>query len=174
MNSYPLGFFNVLEQSTLDKISFLHPKIRSEVISLLEQAELAIDSNLRIRVIQGMRSIIYQDALYAQGRTRPGAIVTKAKGGSSLHNYGLAVDLCWLLKQGDGTFKYQEKESWVFGPNYDKVVKIFKDAGYTWGGDWKSIKDNPHFEKDFGLGWRGLYKKYTNKDFITGTEYVNI
>lgn len=164
----------MLEQYTLDKISFLHPAVRMEITSILEEAESVIDPDLKIRGIQGMRSIVYQDALFAQGRTKPGAIVTKARGGSSLHNYGLAIDICWLLKQKDGTFKYQEKESWVFGPNYDKVVAIFKKAGYTWGGDWKSIKDTPHFEKDFGLGWRGLFKKYSAKDFITGTEYVNI
>lgn len=41
----------------------------------------------------GFRSGAVQDALYAQGRTTPGPIVTNAKGGQSAHNYGLAIDV---------------------------------------------------------------------------------
>ena len=44
-------------------------------------------------VQQGLRTVAQQNALYAQGRTEPGAIVTNAPGGSSAHNFGLAVDL---------------------------------------------------------------------------------
>lgn len=164
----------MLEKITLDKIESLHPKIKDEVKTLLEQAETEISSNYKIRIVQAYRSKVYQDALYAQGRTKPGPIVTQAKGGSSFHNYGLAIDICFLIKQVDGTFKYDEKKSWIFGPEFNKIKKIFKDNGYTWGGDWKTKKDAPHFEKGFGLTWRDLFKKYSKKDFISGTEYVNI
>jgi len=163
-----------LEQITLNKISQLHPKLRQEVTTLLERAESIIDPDYKIRVVQGLRTIEEQDALYAQGRTKPGSIVTKAKGGSSYHNYGLAIDLCWLIKQADGSYKYEEKRSWIFGPQYQKIVKIFKEAGYTWGGDFKQISDKPHFEKNFDVNWKSLYKKYQNKDFIPNTTYVNI
>lgn len=44
-------------------------------------------------VTEGYRSGARQDQLYAQGRTRPGEIVTNAKAGQSAHNYGLAVDI---------------------------------------------------------------------------------
>jgi peptidoglycan L-alanyl-D-glutamate endopeptidase CwlK len=44
-------------------------------------------------VIQGYRTHAEQDALYAQGRTTPGPIVTRAKGGQSPHNWGLAIDV---------------------------------------------------------------------------------
>lgn len=159
-----------------ERIKKLHPKIREEVLSLLEKAEIIIDPSLKIRVVQGLRTIEEQNALYAQGRTTPGPIVTKAKGGSSFHNYGLAIDICWLVEQPDGTYKYDNIKSWNFGPNYKKVVQIFKDAGYVWGGDWKSIKDTPHFEKGFGLSWRELYKKYANKETFTDSEinYVKL
>jgi hypothetical protein len=40
-----------------------------------------------------MRSFAEQDALYAQGRTKPGKIVTKARGGFSNHNFGVAFDI---------------------------------------------------------------------------------
>ena len=48
-------------------------------------------------VQQGIRTVAQQNALYAQGRTAPGAIVTDAPGGSSAHNFGLAVDLYPLI-----------------------------------------------------------------------------
>ena len=30
----------------------------------------------------------------------------------------------------------------------DKAVKIFKDYGWRWGGDWKGVKDYQHFDKN--------------------------
>lgn len=158
------------------RIEKLHPKIRKEVGALLQNAEYVIDDNLKIRVVQGLRTIEEQNSLYAQGRTKPGVIVTNAKGGSSFHNYGLAIDICFLWKQGDSSYKYDEQKSWLIGPNFMKIVKVFKDAGYKWGGDWKSIKDNPHFEKDIvGLGWRELHRRYKigNTFEQDGIKYVN-
>jgi len=46
-----------------------------------------------ILVVSGLRTSSEQEALYAQGRTTPGHIVTNAKAGESMHNYGLAVDV---------------------------------------------------------------------------------
>ena len=47
----------------------------------------------RLDITSGFRSVADQNTLYAQGRTQPGNIVTNARGGRSLHNYGLAVDV---------------------------------------------------------------------------------
>ena len=38
------------------------------------------------------------------------------------------------------TFKYKIDHN-------DLVYKLFKKHGFTWGGDWKSLKDYQHFEK---------------------------
>lgn len=173
-----------LEKITVDKIAELHPLRREEVTRLLEKAECQIDSSLKLRVVQGLRSIEYQNDLFNQPWDKKdndgdGKVdeadekVTNAKGGSSMHNYGLAIDLCWLVLK-DGKYVYDQVKSWQFGPQYDKVVKIFKDAGWTWGGDFTSIKDKPHFEKTNGLTWRQLHRKYLEKDFIPGTKYVKI
>lgn len=48
--------------------------------------------NLDVLVYCTVRSNEEQDALYAQGRTVPGKIVTNAHAGQSAHNYGLAID----------------------------------------------------------------------------------
>ena len=55
---------------------------------------------ITVMVTSGYRSFAEQNALYAQGRTKPGNIVTNAKGGQSLHNYGLAVDVVPLGANG--------------------------------------------------------------------------
>lgn len=88
------------------------------------------------KVISGTRTYAEQDALYAQGRTKPGPVVTNARGGQSNHNFGCAVDI-GLFKDGD----YLEDS-----PLYKEAGPIGKSVGLTWGGDWKTIKDYPHFE----------------------------
>jgi peptidoglycan L-alanyl-D-glutamate endopeptidase CwlK len=92
-------------------------------------------------VISGNRTYAEQDALYAQGRTKPGSIVTNAKGGQSNHNFRIAVDI-GLFRDGD----YLEDS-----PLYSECGPIGKSVGLEWGGDWNSIKDLPHFEIPTGL-----------------------
>jgi peptidoglycan L-alanyl-D-glutamate endopeptidase CwlK len=164
---------------SIARVKLLHPKIRDEVAALISKVEFN-NPKFAVRIVQGLRTIDEQNALYAQGRTAPGNIVTNARGGSSLHNYGLAIDFA-LLYDKDGDGKY-ETLSWDTGLDYDKdgvkdwqeVVNEFKAGGYEWGGDWKSIKDDPHLQKTFGHGWRFLLTKYQQGDFIPGTKYVNL
>ncbi|EFS02344.1 L-alanyl-D-glutamate peptidase [Listeria seeligeri FSL S4-171] len=91
-------------------------------------------------VAQGYRSTAEQNALYAQGRTKPGAIVTNAKGGQSNHNFGVAVDLCLYTSDGKDVIWESTTSRWK------KVVAAMKAEGFKWGGDWKTFKDYPHFE----------------------------
>ncbi|EDN8689780.1 alkaline phosphatase [Listeria monocytogenes] len=91
-------------------------------------------------VAQGYRSSAEQNTLYAQGRTKPGAVVTNAKGGQSNHNYGVAVDLCLYTSDGKNVIWESTTSRWK------TVVSAMKAEGFEWGGDWKSFKDYPHFE----------------------------
>jgi len=163
-----------MDAPTQSKIALLHPKIRDEVKTLIDKAQALISPHLTIRIVQGLRTIDEQNKLYAQGRTTAGKIVTNAKGGSSYHNYGTAFDFAFLV---DGKeISWDTKKDWDGDHVSDwmEVVKVFKDAGYTWGGDFSSIVDMPHLEKNFGHNWRDLLAKYNAKDFITGTQYVNL
>lgn len=90
-----------------------------------------------VGIAQGYRSITEQNELYAQGRTKPGSVVTNAKGGQSNHNYGCAVDL--FMYNPDG----KTVKSWSPSP---EVIKAMKAQGFKWGGDWTSFPDRPHFE----------------------------
>lgn len=86
-------------------------------------------------VTQGYRSIAEQNAIYAQGRTKPGKIVTNAKGGQSFHNFGVAFDVCFLINK---------KAS--YNGDWKKIAQIAKSIGLEWGGDWKQFPDKPHFQ----------------------------
>lgn len=166
------------------RVALLHPKIRDEVKLLIEKAEAGFPANMAIRVVQGLRTIEEQDALYALGRTvvnpdgktakRPkGNTVTRATGGKSFHNYALAADFCILHdKDSNGTF---EEVSWDIAADFDKdgimdwkeVVKVFEDAGYEWGGKWRTIVDNPHIQKTFGFTWQQLKAKYKKGEYVS-------
>lgn len=147
-------------------IDGLHPKFKPSVQAAWEEAQAAMPSNVQIILISGMRSFAESDALYAQGRTAPGEIVSKAKAGQSYHNYGLAFDFS-MLTNG--------KEDDVVGPNWMKIVAIMKSHGMTWGGDFpEGFHDDPHFENKYGFGWRELLAKHNAGDFIPGTTFVNI
>jgi peptidoglycan L-alanyl-D-glutamate endopeptidase CwlK len=160
------------------RVALLHPSVRAEVKQLIEQAETKLHHSMAVRIVQGLRTIKEQNDLYAQGRTKPGKIVTNAKGGSSFHNYGLAIDFAILTdKDGNGTF---EDLSWDIKRDNDKdgtadwleVVKAFEASGWEWGGKWSSIKDYPHLQKTFGYTWRQLLEKHEKKDFVL--EYVRL
>jgi peptidoglycan L-alanyl-D-glutamate endopeptidase CwlK len=165
----------LIDKPSQDRIALLHPKIREEVATILREANIALTGRASVRISQGLRTISEQNALYAQGRTdKTKKIVTNAKGGSSFHNYGLAVDIVLIL---DG-----KTASWDDKTDFDgdrvsdwmEVVAIFKKYGYVWGGDFRSIKDSPHFEKAFGFTTKQLLQKVNNKDFIKGSVYVNL
>jgi peptidoglycan L-alanyl-D-glutamate endopeptidase CwlK len=160
---------------SLDRCNLLHPKIREEAILAIENAEAKFPANIKIRVVQGLRTIAEQDALFNQ---RPK--VTKAKGGQSFHNYGLAIDFALMYdKDNNGTF---EELSWDSAKDLDKdgvadwneVVNQFEILGWDWGGKWRTFKDLPHLQKTFGYTWQKLFAKHQVKDFISGTQYVNI
>lgn len=168
------------DKVTGDRVKTLHPKIRDEVYNLIIQAESKLPVGRAIRITQGLRTFEEQAALYAQGRTKPGPIVTNAQPGSSYHQYGLAIDFAILVdKDGNGTY---DELSWDIKVDNDRdgvadwleVVKVFEDAGYEWGGKWSSIKDYPHLQKNFGVNWQTLLQRYNAKQFIENTKYVKI
>ena len=150
------------DKITLERIKTAHPVIREELQELYIAINNKLPKGVRLRFSHVYRSNEVQDALYAK---RPK--VTNAKGGQSIHNYGLAFDIVILFDtDGNGTF---ETASWKQDEHFAKVVSFFKKNGYTWGGDWTSFKDNPHFQKDFGYTWRTLIdlEKFTDTNGIT-------
>jgi peptidoglycan L-alanyl-D-glutamate endopeptidase CwlK len=165
----------MIDKPTQDKISKLHPNVRDEVRKIIEEINTKVlTGQAKVRLAQGTRTWAEQNELYAKGRTTPGPKVTNAKAGQSIHNYGLAVDFVLII---NGT-----QASWDTKKDFDKdqqsdwmeVVQVFKKYGWSWGGDWRTFKDMPHFEKTFGKSLRDLQTAYTNKQFIPGTNYIKL
>lgn len=87
-----------------------------------------------------------QNDLYAKGRTRPGKVVTQARGGESFHNYGVAADLAFYNEKGQITWP----ETGDYAKLWTRYGEQAKQQGLTWGGDWKH-QDRPHIEYHPGL-----------------------
>ena len=118
-------------------IEKLHIVFQPMVKSLLEQGQTAISSTMwKFFITDGFRSMAEQTALYAQGRTKAGKIVTNAKAGQSPHNFGLAVDMAF---QKDGALSYSPDL-------YAKIYPIAKKLGFELGAEWSGFTDKPHFE----------------------------
>lgn len=134
----------------------LHPRLRKLTNELVTACER---KGIPIKITQGYRSKAEQDALYAKGRTKPGNRVTNARGGYSMHNWGVAIDFC----RNDGKGAYDDSDGF-----FSKVGKVGKSLGLEWGGDWKSIKDKPHFQlPDWGSTTEKLRTRYgTYEKFV--------
>ena len=153
-----------MDKVTKERIDQLHPSVRAEVSAIINDCNKVLTGRAQIRITQGLRTFAEQDALYAQGRTKPGAKVTNAKGGQSVHNYGFAVDICLII---DGkTASWDTVKDWDNDriSDWQEVVSIFKKHNWNWGGDWKTFKDLPHFDKKGFSDWKQLQTKKRDKN----------
>ncbi len=116
-------------------------------------------------LISGNRTYTEQDALYAQGRTTEGKIVTKARGGFSNHNFGIAGDAA--VFQGklylDGGTKAQAA---LAAKVHKACSEHAKACGLEWGGSWSGFKDLPHYEIATGLSMAAKRKKFQEKGSV--------
>ena len=120
------------------RLGQLHPILAIRGRCLIE---LCAQAGIAVLVTQGLRTWKEQDALYAIGRTKPpqGKIVTKARGGYSYHNFGLAFDIVVLDAVGKADWNTDH-------PSWKRAAELGKSVGLEWGGDWKTFKDVPHFQ----------------------------
>ena len=81
----------------------------------------------------------------------------------SKHAYGLAVDINpfynpYVRYNEDGSLHIDPAGSEPYADRTaafpykidenDLCLKLFKEHGFTWGGDWNSMKDYQHFQKN--------------------------
>lgn len=136
-------------------ITLCHPRLQLLAGQLVDECN---KQGLKIKIGETLRTVAEQDALYAQGRTAPGNIVTNAPGSSysSYHQWGTAFDIF----RNDGAGAYNE-----IGGFFNRVGTIGVSIGLEWGGNWKSIVDKPHFQlPDWGSSTSGIKKLYRNPD----------
>jgi peptidoglycan L-alanyl-D-glutamate endopeptidase CwlK len=150
-----LGMFDIRTESN---IQTLQPKAQRRARQFLTAVteQLAKDG-LVFKIISGTRTYDEQNELFAHGRTKPGPIVTRARGGQSNHNFGVAWDI--------GIFRNGEyiPESKL----YQNAGAIGKGQGLEWGGDWRSIQDEPHFQAIAEADLANV-----RSDFETGRSFI--
>jgi len=158
-----------MDKITLDRIKLAHPAIRQTLLQEYQEINNKLPANVRLRFAYVFRTPEEQHKLFIQ---RPR--VTKADQWQSIHNYGLAFDIVLLYdKDNNGTF---ELASWEQNKYWMQVVNYFKSKGWEWGGDWKSFKDAPHFQKAFGLKWQQMKALLDSGNFEieNGIKYINL
>ncbi|WP_130604901.1 M15 family metallopeptidase [Cohnella abietis] len=153
----PIGWFR-----DIPEVTQLHPIVDKNKEKLIERSKKA---GIKILITSDFRSSKEQDALYRQGRSDKGAIVTQVKGGQSFHNYGLAIDFALLTPKGKAIWDMKYDGNKNGKSDWMEVVAIAKELGFAWGGDWKGFPDYPHLQMDFGYsigelqrGWRPPYQ----------------
>lgn len=121
------------------KLEDLHPKVKT----LCEQFIASCSKqNIDILITSTYRDGESQNALYAQGRTTPGKIVTKAMSGQSFHNWRVAFDFCPLVNG---------KPNWTDIALYTKCGEIAESVGLEWAGRWVKFKELAHCQYTNGL-----------------------
>lgn len=86
-----------------------------------------------------LRTEAEQTALYAQGRTVPGKIVTNAKAGQSAHNHGLALDFVPMV---NGKPEWNAKH-----PHWTQLGELAESVGFEWAGRWVRFREFPHIQQ---------------------------
>lgn len=138
----------MVDERSAKHLQSLHPDVRDAFTQFLVEArELVAKHGLDYKAICGTRSWEEQEALYAKGRTVPGRIVTNAPPGSSMHNFGLAID-CGVFKgkvyMDDGTVADKKTADLM----HKHVSTLCTKHKLRWGGNFKKLYDAPHFEYD--------------------------
>jgi peptidoglycan L-alanyl-D-glutamate endopeptidase CwlK len=147
-----------MDKSTLDRINLLHPSVREEMKVIVNECNKALTGKSQVRIAQGLRTFAEQDALYAK---RPK--VTNAKGGQSVHNYGFAIDIVLIINGKEASWDTHKDWDNDGIADWDECVKVFAKHGWSWGGNWASFKDMPHFDKIGFNNWRVLQTKPRDK-----------
>lgn len=140
---------------TLERIKLMHPKLRDELMEIYEEIRESLSGSAMCRFSYTLRTFAEQNVLFAQGRTKPGKIVTKARGGLSYHNYGMAADIVLIINGKEASWNDKKDFDGDGKADWMEIVNIFKQYGWEWGGDWQ-FKDSPHFQKTLGYSVRQL------------------
>lgn len=125
-----------------DKLQGVHP----DLVAKVKQVQNAMNMlGFTLIVTAGLRTLEEQAALYSQGRSLPGHIVTyddgilhKSNHQAHEDGFGHAVDCVFL--DANGQPSWAETWPWTLYGDMGKIL------GLTWGGDWQSIVDRPHLE----------------------------
>jgi peptidoglycan L-alanyl-D-glutamate endopeptidase CwlK len=116
----------------------LHPEVRRRWEIARDRWSLMHPNGPFVVLTQARRTNEEQAALYAQGRTKPGKVVTNAKNATtSPHGHGLAFDVAFKDEHGH--------IDWDDLAPFKAWGKVVESVGLAWGGRWRR-PDYPHAE----------------------------
>lgn len=149
-----LGSFDPRSERGLATLSL---KTQREARRFLQRMQRG---GLTVRILSGTRTYAEQNALFKQGRFgNPGPVVTKARGGYSNHNFGIAWDIGIFTASGGYLGD---------GPQYQQAADIGLVDTLEWGGNWVSIVDRPHYQLKLDLGVSQLRAAFETGTPIAG------
>jgi peptidoglycan L-alanyl-D-glutamate endopeptidase CwlK len=133
-----------MDNKSEEKLSHVCPELAEKVRDLIAIAE---GEGHALRVIQGLRTFAEQDALFNQPHDHKdndgdGKVdeadehVTNARAGQSNHNFGVAVDVAFVV---NGSVSWDDNL-------YSKLGPWAAQTNLAWGGNWRRFKDLPHLE----------------------------
>lgn len=118
--------------------NLLFPPFRQRLMAGLQTAQAA---GMAAHLFEGWRSAERQEALYNQGRSQPGQIITMAHAWGSWHQYGLAADIAF---GGPG--------NWSWEGDWQRLGEIMQELGLEWfGAPGAKFKELPHFQMVMSL-----------------------
>lgn len=126
--------FGTFDRRTEQQISSLSIRAQREAREFMARA---LSRGVNVKIISGTRTYAEQNQLFRQGRFgNPGPVITRARGGQSNHNFGIAWDIGIFAQ--DGAYSTNETD-------YDAVAE-YAVGSLVWGGRWRSFKDSPHYQ----------------------------
>lgn len=134
-----------------DTITRMDPAFQQQIGKALMQYVAQNAGGLIPYIHEGYRSQERQAQLYAQGRTAPGPIVTNAKPGQSIHNYGMAADIYWKDPKTGKVLSFNDPRALAAARSLGQIAV---GQGLVWGGTpgWGGPVDLPHIQAN--LSWQ--------------------
>lgn len=138
-------------------ISELHPSTRARCERFLKECKA---QDIDVLITSTYRDADSQNALYAEGRTKPGSIRTNARGGQSFHNFRCAFDVVPLRNgrlpvwgtKGNGLDDDPTDDDTDDLELWQRVGAIGESVGLEWAGRWKGkLREMAHFQYSGGL-----------------------
>lgn len=126
------------------QISDLHPKVQTLCKRFIEMCKT---KGIDVIITSTYRDFASQDALFAQGRTKPGKKVTNARAGQSYHNFRCAFDFVPIVNG---------KAVWNDTGLFTQCGEIAELVGLEWAGRWTRFKEMAHCQYTGGLTLKDL------------------
>lgn len=118
----------------------LNPKVAAMCAAFISACKA---QEIDVLITSTLRDNESQNALYAQGRTVKGSIVTNAKAGQSFHNYGLAFDFCPIV---NGKCQWNDLDL------FKRCGVVAESVGLEWAGRWAGkFREAAHCQYTGGL-----------------------